>query len=100
MIANGVPTMSNKLIYQGLSKEDKKLMKQSIKKGECVDLRFTETMTPKQRKLLDQVMKERKLKIQEEKKRWLNSAEGRDWIAGKKEEREQMKTVLSALDKI
>lgn len=92
--------MSNKLIYQGLSKEDKKVLKQAIKCGHRIESRFTDGMTPKQRKLLDQVVAERKGKIEEKKKRWLESVEGRDWIAGKEEEREQIKIVLSALDKI
>lgn len=92
--------MSNKLIYQGLSKEDKKVLKQAIKSGHRIESRFTDGMTPQQRKLLDQVIAERKSKIEEKKKRWLESVEGRDWIAGKEEEREQIKIVLSALDKI
>ena len=57
-------------------------------------------MTPKQRKLLDHVVAERQCKIEEKKKRWLNSIEGRDWIQDKEEERAQMKIVLSALDRI
>ena len=100
MIAKMVPTMSNKLIYQGLSKEDKKVLKQAIKCGHRIESRFTDGMTPKQRKLLDQVVAERKGKIEEKKKRWLERVVGRDWIAGKEEEREQIKIVLSALDKI
>ena len=73
MIAKMVPTMSNKLIYQGLSKEDKKVLKQAIKCGHRIESRFTDGMTPKQRKLLDQVVAERKGKIEEKKKRWLES---------------------------
>ncbi|MGF7168319.1 formylmethanofuran dehydrogenase subunit E [Pantoea sp. AN62] len=92
--------MSNKLIYQGLSKEDKKVLKQAIKSGHRIEARFTDSMTPKQRKLLDQVVAERQSKIEEKKKRWLNSIEGRDWIQDKEEELVQMKIVLSALDRI
>jgi len=59
--------MSNKLIYQGLSKEDKKVLKQAIRSGHRIEARFTDAMTPKQRKLLDHVVAERQCKIEEKK---------------------------------
>ncbi|EJQ0795089.1 hypothetical protein NYD80_004353, partial [Cronobacter sakazakii] len=56
--------MSNKLIYQGLSKEDKKVLKQAIRSGHRIETRFTDGMTSKQRKLLDHVVAERQSKIE------------------------------------